>query len=88
MNLPLNKGRVNSRNRNVATARVWKRKQRGDQFYCTITMTGEKPVVRSCRHRIRSSAEEFARLLLVKLMNRSKPAAQIVRETQLELPPP
>ena len=83
----LGKGRVATRSKAVASVRIWRRKQRSDLWYCTIRLPDSKPVVRSCRRRIRASAEEFAHLLLRRLMNGDRTTTEHVHDAQLELPP-
>ena len=92
--LPLPKGSVEKRAQKVAGVHVWARKRTMSGvetpiFYATVRIPGQKPRRVSTRHRLRSSAAQYAALLLRSALNppaRSGPEHPPAE--QLELPPP
>lgn len=67
--LAIGKGRVDRRNKNVLSVKVWKRARRcqgtrPEVFYVTVRRAGKRPVIKSAGTCVRTKAEALAELLL------------------------
>jgi hypothetical protein len=68
----------NKPSKNVATVRVWKRKDRGQRWYCTLKLPAVRRTL-SCGTPHRSAAEQYAALALSRIIAGQVPPVPPVR---------